>query len=175
MKEENVVLVDSNDNAIGLMPKMEAHEKGVLHRAFSVFILNAKGELMLQQRAAEKYHSPSLWTNTCCSHQRDGETTLDAGKRRLREEMGLETPLQFLFSFIYKADFDNGLTEHELDHVLLGQSEQAPQINKEEVGDWKWMSLPAIATDMEENPHHYTAWFKIIFNRFNQHINANHL
>lgn len=175
MKEENVVLVDSKDNAIGLMPKMEAHEKGVLHRAFSVFILNAKGELMLQQRAAEKYHSPSLWTNTCCSHQRDGETTLDAGKRRLREEMGLEIPLQFLFSFIYKADFDNGLTEHELDHVLLGQSEQAPQINKEEVGDWKWMSLPAIATDMEENPHHYTAWFKIIFNRFNQHINANHL
>ncbi len=175
MKEENVVLVDSNDNAIGLMPKMEAHEKGVLHRAFSVFILNEKGELMLQQRAAEKYHSPSLWTNTCCSHQRDGETTLDAGKRRLREEMGLEIPLQFLFSFIYKADFDNGLTEHELDHVLLGQSEQAPQINKEEVGDWKWMSLPAIATDMEENPHHYTAWFKIIFNRFNQHINANHL
>ena len=110
--EEQVVLVDVNDNPLGLMPKMEAHEKGVLHRAFSVFILNDKGELMLQQRALHKYHSPGLWTNTCCSHQRNGETNVAAGKRRLQEEMGFNAELREVTSFIYKAPFDNGLTEH---------------------------------------------------------------
>ena len=109
--EEKVILVDEKDNQIGLMPKMEAHEKAVLHRAFSVFIFNNKGELMLQQRAVNKYHSPLLWTNTCCSHQRDGETNLQAGKRRLQEEMGFTTDLKEVFSFIYKAPFDNGLTD----------------------------------------------------------------
>ena len=123
MNEEQVILVDENDRAIGLMPKLEAHEKAVLHRAFSVFILNAKGELLLQQRAAHKYHSPLLWTNTCCSHQRQGEQSIEAGMRRLREEMGFEVPLKELFSFIYKAPFDNGLTEHEFDHVLIGYSD----------------------------------------------------
>ncbi|MGB1555970.1 MAG: isopentenyl-diphosphate delta-isomerase, partial [Flavobacteriaceae bacterium] len=112
MKEEKVILVDTADTPLGTMPKMEAHEKAVLHRAFSVFILNQKGELMLQQRALHKYHSPGLWTNTCCSHQRIDETNIEAGKRRLREEMGFSVPLQELFSFIYKAPFDNGLTEH---------------------------------------------------------------
>ncbi|MCL7754219.1 isopentenyl-diphosphate Delta-isomerase [Polaribacter sp. Z022] len=165
MIEEQVVLVDENDNPIGLMPKMEAHEKAVLHRAFSVFIFNKKGELMLQQRAASKYHSPLLWTNTCCSHQRDGETNLAAGKRRLQEEMGFVTEIKEVFSFIYKAPFDNGLTEHELDHVMVGYYDDVPEINKEEVEAYKWMTLEAVKNDMELNPQEYTEWFKIIFDK----------
>jgi isopentenyl-diphosphate delta-isomerase len=161
--EEQVILVDKKDNQIGLMPKMEAHEKGVLHRAFSVFTFNKKGELMLQQRAAHKYHSPLLWTNTCCSHQRNGETNLEAGKRRLQEEMGFTTELKEVFLFIYKAPFDNGLTEHELDHVLVGYFDDEPNINKEEVEDYKWMLLEDVKSDIEKNPLIYTEWFKIIF------------
>ncbi|WP_246175236.1 isopentenyl-diphosphate Delta-isomerase, partial [Tenacibaculum aiptasiae] len=139
--KEQVILVDEQDNPIGLMEKIEAHEKALLHRAFSVFVFNSKGELMLQQRAAEKYHSPLLWTNTCCSHQRDGETSLEAGKRRLQEEMGFVCELEEVFWFIYKAPFDNGLTEHELDHVMVGKFEGEPEINKEEVEAYKWMLL----------------------------------
>ena len=161
--EENVILVDEQDNQLGLMPKMEAHEKAVLHRAFSVFIFNSKGELMLQQRAAHKYHSPLLWTNTCCSHQRNGESNIEAGKRRLVEEMGFETNLKEVFSFVYKAPFDNGLTEHELDHVMVGNFDGLPEINHEEVASFKWMSLDAIKEDIELHPNLYTAWFKIIF------------
>ncbi|TVZ55303.1 isopentenyl-diphosphate delta-isomerase [Lutibacter sp. Hel_I_33_5] len=161
--EEHVILVDTNDNQLGLMPKMEAHEKAVLHRAFSVFIFNDKGELMLQQRAADKYHSPLLWTNTCCSHQRDGETSLEAGKRRLEEEMGFVTELEEVFWFVYKAPFDNGLTEHELDHVMIGEFNDEPIINKEEVENYKWMSLEDVKSDIELQPEIYTAWFKIIF------------
>ncbi|TXN34249.1 isopentenyl-diphosphate Delta-isomerase [Flagellimonas hymeniacidonis] len=173
MKEENVILVNEADEPIGLMPKMEAHEKAVLHRAFSVFILNDKGEAMLQQRAKDKYHSPLLWTNTCCSHQRDGESNIEAGKRRLMEEMGFITELNELFSFIYKATFDNGLTEHELDHVMIGTFNEAPTINPEEVEDWKWMHPSDIKTDIANNPDEYTAWFKIIFERFYDHISDN--
>jgi isopentenyl-diphosphate delta-isomerase len=163
--EEQVILVDENDNQLGVMPKMEAHEKAVLHRAFSVFIFNNKGELMLQQRAAHKYHSPLLWTNTCCSHQRNGESNLEAGKRRLQEEMGFTADLKEIFSFIYKAPFDNGLTEHELDHVMVGYYEDAPNINKEEVDDYKWMLLDDVKSDMAKNPSEYTEWFKIIFDK----------
>jgi len=172
MKEEKVILVDREDNPVGTLPKMEAHEKGVLHRAFSVFILNQKGELMLQQRALHKYHSPGLWTNTCCSHQREGEENLQAGTRRLEEEMGFSVPLEELFSFIYKAPFDNGLTEHELDHVMLGYYEGIPEINSDEVNTWKWMSLNEIASDLTVNPESYTVWFKIIFERFFNHIKS---
>ena len=161
--EENVILVDEQDNQLGLMPKMEAHEKAVLHRAFSVFIFNSKGELMLQQRAAHKYHSPLLWTNTCCSHQRDGETNIEAGERRLVEEMGFKTNLKEIFSFVYKAPFDNGLTEHELDHVMVGYFDGLPEINPEEVASFKWMSLEAVNADIKLHPNLYTAWFKIIF------------
>jgi len=161
--EELVVLVDKNDNQIGLMPKMEAHEKAVLHRAFSVFTFNNKGELLLQQRAAHKYHSPLLWTNTCCSHQREGETNIEAGKRRLQEEMGFTTELKEVFSFIYKAPFENGLTEHELDHVMVGDFDGEPNINKEEVESYKWMLLEYVKNDIENNPDIYTEWFKIIF------------
>lgn len=170
MKEENVILVDQFDVQIGTMPKMEAHEKGVLHRAFSVFIMNSKGETMLQQRAASKYHSPLLWTNTCCSHQREGETNIEAGKRRLLEEMGFVTELEELFSFIYKAPFDNGLTEHELDHVMMGWYDQNPSINSDEVANWKWMHPGIIKADIEDNPHNYTVWFKIIFEKFYNHL-----
>ncbi len=152
------------------MPKMEAHEKAVLHRAFSVFIINDKGETMLQQRAADKYHSPLLWTNTCCSHQRDGETNIEAGKRRLMEEMGFESELKEVLSFIYKAPFDNGLTEHEYDHVLMGHYNGKPEINLDEVADWKWMKPEAIQQDIQENPGTYTEWFKIIFEKFYEHL-----
>ncbi|SMP10523.1 isopentenyl-diphosphate delta-isomerase [Muriicola jejuensis] len=155
------------------MPKMEAHEKAALHRAFSVFVMNSKGETMLQQRAAHKYHSPLLWTNTCCSHQRLGESNIQAGKRRLREEMGFQTELRELFSFIYKAPFDNGLTEHELDHVMLGYYEGEPQINEDEVASWKWMTPEDIKKDIERSPDAYTAWFRIIFEKFYHHLIEN--
>ena len=171
MKEE-VILVDTNDVALGTMPKMEAHEKAILHRAFSVFILNKEGQLMLQQRALSKYHSPGLWTNTCCSHQRLGETNIEAGTRRLQEEMGFKTPLKELFSFVYKATFDNGLTEHEFDHVILGYYDSEPIINHEEVTNWKWMNLEEIIKEIKTTPDNYTAWFKIIFDRFYNHIKA---
>jgi isopentenyl-diphosphate delta-isomerase len=170
MKEEQVILVNENDEPIGLMNKMEAHEKAVLHRAFSVFILNDKNEVLLQQRAHHKYHSPLLWTNTCCSHQRAGETNIEAGKRRLFEEMGFEADLKELFHFIYKAPFDNGLTEHELDHVMIGYSNVAPEINPDEVESWKWMTIKAIKEDMIQNPALYTVWFKIIFDQFYHYI-----
>jgi isopentenyl-diphosphate delta-isomerase len=171
MREEHVILVNEKDEQIGLMPKMEAHEKAVLHRAFSVFIFNNKNELMLQQRALSKYHSPGLWTNTCCSHQRDGESNIQAGKRRLMEEMGFVVDLQESISFIYKAPFDNGLTEHEYDHVLIGRYNENPHINREEVADWKWMPLEAVKRDMEVHSELYTEWFKIIFEKFYEHIN----
>lgn len=170
MKEEQVVLVDEKNKALGLMPKLEAHEKGILHRAFSVFIFNDRNQLMLQQRAAHKYHSPLLWTNTCCSHQREGESNLVAGKRRLFEEMGFSVELKEVFSFVYKAPFDNGLIEHELDFVLLGYFNGEPNINKDEVEDWKWMSLEEVKKDIEQCPQLYTVWFKIIFQEFYSYL-----
>ena len=170
MKEEQVILVNHNDEPIGLMNKLEAHEKAVLHRAFSVFILNDKNEVMLQQRAHHKYHSPLLWTNTCCSHQRAGETNIEAGKRRLEEEMGFSTELKELFHFIYKAPFDNGLTEHELDQVMICYYNNEPNINDDEVESWKWMKIEDINTDMEIHPDIYTVWFKIIFDKFYHYL-----
>jgi isopentenyl-diphosphate delta-isomerase len=170
MTEEKVILVNENDEQIGLMPKLEAHEKAALHRAFSVFILNSKNEIMLQQRAAQKYHSPLLWTNTTCSHQREGETNLQAGNRRLIEEMGFTTELKELFHFIYKAPFENGLTEHELDHVMIGYYDGEPNINREEAESWKWMGIDAVKQDMQQHPEHYTVWFKIIFDEFYHYL-----
>lgn len=172
MQEENVILVDENDKQIGLMPKMEAHQKAALHRAFSVFLMNERGEIMLQQRAAHKYHSPLLWTNTCCSHQREGESNIEAGNRRLREEMGVEAPLKDLFHFIYKAPFDNGLTEHELDHVLFGRYDGDPKINLDEVADWKWMKLEDVKRDLVQRPDNYTVWFRIIFEEFYHYLES---
>lgn len=171
MAEEYVILVNEKDQEIGLMPKLEAHQKAVLHRAFSVFIFNSENELMLQQRASNKYHSPNLWTNTCCSHQRSGESNIQAGTRRLYEEMGFTTSLKEITSFIYKAPFDNGLTEHELDHIMVGYYNEDPVINSDEVEDWKWMKIEDVKKDIILNPDLYTAWFKIIFKNFYNHLN----
>ena len=170
MGTDQVILVNEKDEQIGLMEKIEAHEKALLHRAFSVFVFNKKGELMLQQRALTKYHTPGLWTNTCCSHQREGETNVEAGKRRLLEEMGFTTDLKDTISFIYKAPFENGLTEHEYDHILVGQYDEDPKPNPEEVNAWKWVSLEEVKEDMKRNPEVYTEWFKIIFDKYYNHI-----
>jgi len=170
MKEEQVILVDEKDEQIGLMPKLEAHRKALLHRAFSVFIFNDNDELMLQQRASHKYHSPLLWANTCCSHQRDGESNLEAGKRRLKEEMGFVCRIKEVTSFIYKAPFDNGLTEHELDYILIGKYNENPIINRAEVENYKWMTLEDVKIDIAESPDIYTAWFKIIFEKYYDYI-----
>jgi isopentenyl-diphosphate delta-isomerase len=170
MEEEKVILVNEKDEPIGLMPKMEAHEKGLLHRAFSVFVFNNKNELMLQQRALSKYHSPGLWTNTCCSHHRKGESNIEAGKRRLQEEMGFTTDLKNTMAFIYKAPFDNGLTEHEFDHILVGNFSDVPDLNPQEVSAWKWMKLEEVQKDMKNHPECYTEWFKIIFEKYYQSI-----
>lgn len=173
--EENVILVNERDEPIGLMPKLEAHQKAALHRAFSIFILNERNEIMLQQRAEQKYHSPMLWTNTCCSHQRAGESNIEAGNRRLFEEMGFRSELKELFHFIYKAPFDNGLTEHELDHVMIGYFNETPAINTDEVASWKWMPIEAVKADMALHPEIYTVWFKIIFDEFYHYIEAHKL
>jgi isopentenyl-diphosphate Delta-isomerase len=162
---EHVVLVDNTDREIGTMPKLEAHEKGCLHRAFSVFIFNSKGQLLLQQRAFNKYHSAGLWTNTCCSHPRQNEKTLDAAKRRLKEEMGIECNLVKKFDFIYKTKFENGLTEHEFDHVFFGESNSLPQINKDEVNSWNYHTIEEIEKEIQHNPDKFTSWFKICFDK----------
>lgn len=166
LKDLYVILVDKYDNPIGKMEKIEAHEKGLLHRAFSVFIFNNKEELLLQQRALSKYHTPGLWTNTCCSHQKEGESNIEAGQRRLEEEMGFSVPLEEVMSFVYKAPFSNGLIEHEYDHVLVGYYNKEPKPNPEEVNSWKWESLSNIKIDIQQNPDKYTAWFKIIFDKY---------
>ena len=161
---EKVILVDENDRAIGTMEKMEAHQRGLLHRAFSIFVFNTKGELMLQQRAFSKYHSPGLWTNTCCSHPREGEKTLEAAHRRLVEEMGFDTSLEEKFSFVYYSDkVGRGLIEHEYDHVFFGVYDGEPDINREEVAAWKFMPVDEIKKDMKQSPEKYTVWFRIAF------------
>ena len=170
MMHSEVIVVDENDNAKGVMEKMEAHQKGVLHRAFSVFVFNSAGELLLQQRADHKYHSGGLWTNTCCSHPAPGEEVADAAMRRLKEEMGFNCELSHAFSFIYKAHFQNGLTEYEFDHVYIGYSDSIPLLNKDEVQDWKYINLQNLSQDMEENPGIYTAWIKECFKMVVNHI-----
>lgn len=160
---EQVILVNKYDEEIGLMEKMEAHEKGLLHRAFSVFIFNDHDQLLLQRRATSKYHSGGLWTNTCCSHPRNGESVVQGGSRRLQEEMGFTTSLKPIHSFIYEAKLDNDLTEHELDHILIGRFNESPFINPQEVEDWKFMAIHDIQNDIAQHPESYTEWFKIIF------------
>lgn len=161
MAAEYVILVDKNDNSIGTMEKMEAHIKAELHRAFSVFIFNSKGELLLQRRAAHKYHSPSLWTNTVCSHPRQGETAEGAAHRRIVEEMGMDCDFKEVFCFLYKANVGQGLVEHEYDHVFIGTSDNIPEPNAEEVGEWKYMKIVDLLSDIDANPEDYTVWFKI--------------
>lgn len=166
---ENVVLVNEQDQQIGIMEKMAAHIVPRLHRAFSIFIFNSKGELLLQQRALSKYHSPGLWTNTCCSHPCDGETLEQATSRRLMEEMGMQCDMHEVFTFIYKAPVGLGLIEHEFDHVWFGKSDEVPQINTEEVASWKYMRLEDLQTDIKAHPELYTEWFKISFDEILRH------
>ncbi len=161
MAAEFVILVDENDNTRGTMEKMEAHVAGELHRAFSVFIFNSAGELLLQRRASHKYHSPKLWTNTVCSHPREGETTEKAAHRRIVEEMGFDCDFDEAFSFVYNSDVGQGLIEHEFDHVFIGTSDKKPVPNPEEVGEWKYISINDLKKDVDENPQDYTVWFKI--------------
>ena len=170
MSIEKVILVDENDNQVGLMPKLEAHQKGLLHRAFSIFIFNSKYELLLQKRASSKYHSGGLWTNTCCSHPREGEDTLDAANRRLIEEMGIETSLRKVHDFIYKAELDNNLTEHEFDHVFYGIYNEDPIINEDEADDFKWIDMDSLNEDIKTNGNNYTIWFKIAFEYFYNYL-----
>lgn len=170
LSEEHVVLVNTLDEAQGTMEKMEAHRQGKLHRAFSVFVLNSRGDLLLQQRAHHKYHSGGLWTNTCCSHPREGETVLEAGIRRLQEEMGMQCQLSKGFDFIYRSELDSGLIEHEFDHVLFGRSDVPPAPNPEEVADHKYVSIPAIREDMALHADRYTTWFRICFERAAEHL-----
>ena len=170
---EYVVLVNENDTQIGIMEKMAAHIVPRLHRAFSIFIFNSKGELLLQQRALSKYHSPGLWTNTCCSHPHDGESLEQATSRRLMEEMGLHCEMHEVFTFIYKAPVGLGLIEHEFDHVWFGHSDDTPVINPDEVASYKYMNLDDIADDMKAHPECYTEWFKISFDEITKHVNKN--
>ena len=160
-EKEYVILVDAMDEPVGTMEKMEAHEKALLHRAFSIFVFNDDGQMMLQQRALSKYHSPGLWTNTCCSHPRPGESLEEATSRRIVEEMGFTCEMREVLSFIYKAPFDDGLTEHELDHVFIGTYNEDPEINSDEVAAWMWVEVDEILADVNENPENYTVWFKI--------------
>ena len=163
--EEQVILVDENDRVLGSMAKLEAHKKGVLHRAFSIFLFNSNGELLLQKRALTKYHSAGLWTNTCCSHPRPNESTDDAATRRLSEEMGLVVPLTYKTNFVYKAKFDNNLTEHEFDHVYTGVTDLNPALNTDEVDSYKWLSLPDVKSQIKSEPDSFTVWFKIAIER----------
>jgi isopentenyl-diphosphate delta-isomerase len=160
-----VVLVDSQDNELGKMEKLEAHEKGLLHRAFSIFLFNSKGEMLIQQRALSKYHSPGLWTNACCSHPAPNESIIEAGNRRLKEELGLSTELVDAFNFEYRETFENNLTEHELDHVLVGYSEENPILNQEEAKDYRWITWANLLEEIDLNPENFTIWFKIILTK----------
>jgi isopentenyl-diphosphate delta-isomerase len=161
---EKVILVNKKDKAIGTEEKLKAHQKGKLHRAFSVVLFNKKGEILIQKRAKSKYHSPGLWTNTCCSHPKPNENTKEAAQRRLKEEMGIKTDLKKAFSFIYKAKLGN-LVEYEFDHVFLGRFDGQPKPNKKEIEDWQWIKLVDLEKDIKKNPKKYTPWSKIILKK----------
>ncbi len=165
-KEELVVLVDEQDKEVGTMEKLEAHREGRLHRAISVFVFNNKRELLLQRRASGKYHSPGLWTNTCCTHPRPGESPRDAAQRRLEEEMQLTCKLHRKFSFIYKAALDNGLTEHEFDYVFVGHTDAKPKPDADEVGEWRYMNVDELDKALKANPAQFTEWFKICYDQY---------
>ena len=174
MAAAKVVLVDRDDNTLGTMKKMEAHESGALHRAFSIFIFNSKKELMIHQRALSKYHSPGLWTNTCCSHPRLDEEIEDNAHQRLMEEMGFDCDFKRAFSFLYKADVGQGLIEHEFDHVFIGTCDKGPEINPAEVEDWKYMNMVDLRDDIENHELNYTEWFKIAFEKVEEYLKLGH-
>lgn len=168
IEEQKVILVDEHDDMIGVIGKMAAHKQALLHRAFSIFIFNRKGEMLLQQRAMSKYHSAGLWTNACCSHPVPGEKTEDAAQRRLKEELGFETPIGKIFDFTYKADFHNGLSEYEFDHVFAGEYEGEMEFNPEEVSEVVYKDMAVIKNEMQAEPQKFTAWFHIVFPRIEE-------
>ncbi len=170
MTKEYVVLVNENDQETGLMEKMQAHIDGVLHRAFSIFVFDSNDRLLLQQRALSKYHTPGLWTNTCCSHPRQGESLQQATDRRLMEEMGMDCNMEKAFDFVYKADVGQGLTEHEFDHVFVGYSDELPEINKDEVESYRYATLDEIRNEMDNKPEDFTVWFRIAFDRVEEYF-----
>jgi isopentenyl-diphosphate delta-isomerase len=170
VEKEYVVLVDEHDNELGLMEKLQAHREGKLHRAISVFIFNSQKELLLQKRADEKYHSGGLWTNTCCSHPFPNEEPAKAAVRRLQEEMGLHANLQHVFNFFYQANVENGLTEHEFDHIYFGFSDEIPAANPSEVSAWKYANMQEIEQEMQQNPQEFTIWFKLIFQKIKDQL-----
>jgi isopentenyl-diphosphate delta-isomerase len=172
-EQDFVILVDANDNEIGVMQKMEAHKKALLHRAISVFICNSNGDWLLQKRALQKYHSNGLWTNASCSHPFPGESSFEAANRRLMEEMGMKADLVEIFNFTYKEPLDNELTEHELDHVFFGITDEKPIINSDEVDEWKYVPFNELEADIENNPENYTVWFLKIFERVNRYALLN--
>lgn len=167
-RQDRIILVDENDAPVGTEEKIRAHLRGHLHRAFSIFIFNSKGDLLLQKRAKEKYHSGALWSNTCCGHPKPGDRTKDAALRRLIEEMGFSCPLTEPFSFSYKAKLENGLTENEYDHVFYGYFDGQPNPSKLEVEDWKWVPVDHLITDIRANPHDYTPWLMICVERISE-------
>jgi len=171
--ETFVVLVDEKDNIVGAMEKLEAHQKAILHRAVSVFVTNSQGDWILQRRAFNKYHSGGLWTNTCCSHPNPGETSLEAARRRLFEEMGIHCQLKEIFSFIYKESLDNDLTEYELDHIFVGVTNELPEINKDEVLEWKAISFSELSSNMTSNPELFTVWFKKLYQQIDNYLTDN--
>jgi isopentenyl-diphosphate Delta-isomerase len=168
--QENVVLVDENDGEVGTGEKLATHLEGKLHRAVSVFLFNEQRQLMIQQRAHSKYHSGGLWTNTCCGHPRPGELPIDAAKRRLREEMGIQCELQKVFHFIYKAPLDNAITEYELDHVFIGHFNGTAEPDPEEACDWKWVDRNTLEQEILDHPERFTAWFKIIWKEYQRNL-----
>ena len=173
-RERNkVVLVDTSDRSIGEMDKLEAHVKGSLHRAFSIFIFNAEGHMLIHQRAAHKYHGAGLWTNACCSHPQWGEELLSSAQERLLAEMGMTCPIQKVYDFIYYVPVENNLIEHEYDHVFVGYSNANPNPNPEEVQDFKWISIPSLKADLQEHPHRYTYWFKQILPELLTYLDKN--
>lgn len=172
--EERIILVDENDHEIGSMEKLEAHEKGLLHRAFSVFLFNSRGELLLQQRADEKYHSAGLWSNTCCSHPNYGEELPDAISRKLHQELNLEAAVTFQFKFTYKAALENELWEHEIDHVYFGSSDRHPIPNRAEVKDWKYISMDKLERELKSWPERYSQWLAICFPMVKNAYQANY-
>jgi isopentenyl-diphosphate Delta-isomerase len=170
MEETYVILVDDNDNPVGVMEKMRAHTEARLHRAISVFIFNSRGEWILQKRALDKYHSKGLWTNSCCTHPMPGEPEIEAANRRLMEEMGLKCEIKKIFSFVYKEELDNNLTEYEFDHVFIGITDEIPEINTNEVVDWKSILFEEMHKDILSRPSEYTAWFRKIYIEVQEHL-----
>lgn len=171
--KDDIILVNKNDSGIGVGEKMAVHRAGKLHRAFSVFVFNNKDELMLQKRAAGKYHSPNLWSNTCCSHPKPTEETLKGAERRLEEEMGFKCDLREAFDFIYKTKFKNGLIENEYDHVFIGKYNKEPVLNLDEASNWKWVSINDLKKDITKNPSNYTHWLKLCLNKVTSIISDN--